>query len=92
MGETCCSLCRIGPSQRPLVKVVETKLVIPTASKNENRLPEVITLGVLDHVTAPQMVSFLILFSNTRFLRSAGRLNRDLIKLFLDFSSMYTAN
>jgi hypothetical protein len=62
MGEICCGV-RVGPaSARPPVKIVETKLVVPHEVTHEesSRLPEYIDLGVLDHVTAPQMVSIKI--------------------------------
>jgi len=57
MGESCCR-ARVAASPRPPVKIVETKTILPTEllDQQNNTLPESIALGVLDHVTAPQMV------------------------------------
>ncbi len=58
MGEICCSLPRIGASH-PQIKILETKIILPSdTDEQSNKSPKIITLGVLDHVTAPQMVSF----------------------------------
>jgi hypothetical protein len=58
MGEICCG-ARVGASPRPPVKVIETKIVLPNELlpiEQKEKLPKFIALGVLDHVTAPQMV------------------------------------
>ncbi|KAG7668851.1 hypothetical protein Ndes2526B_g00559 [Nannochloris sp. 'desiccata'] len=57
MGEICCG-ARVGASPRPPVKIIETKIIPPNELPIEQRntLPESVSLGVLDHVTAPQMI------------------------------------
>jgi hypothetical protein len=59
MGDACCG-ARLGASlqARPPVKVVKTEIILPLGATSDVD-SEVIVLGVLDHVTAPQMVSFL---------------------------------
>ena len=65
MGDICCG-ARVGPAPRA-IKLVEIRIIAPNQLINEqvaNKVPHVVTLGVLDHVTAPQMVSLLTKIKN----------------------------